>query len=203
MAMDSLSGKSRALFFLGYDSFEAAEKNNDAMRNNPTLANALDSAQVADGELLDAYDSSTFVYRQDLSLRAPVDIAHMRYMEITIFNVRPGHQKDWDTLSKMYIDAWGKMPDAHWALYEKWYGTDSGTRYIAISPMKSMTEVDQELADENQFRSGATADQKKQMSDLSASTIQSIETNLFMISPKMSYVSDSWKKANPGFWDQK
>src|ERR1700735_4170338 len=67
--MDSLSGPSRSLFFVGYPSFEAWEKDNLATQKNATLAAAFDRAGIADGDLLTTYESSTSVYREDMSLR--------------------------------------------------------------------------------------------------------------------------------------
>ena len=51
-AADSLSGQSRSLFFVGYDSLEAWEKDNLATQANSTLASALDNAAIADVHLL-------------------------------------------------------------------------------------------------------------------------------------------------------
>src|SRR5450631_4160676 len=83
LAATSLSGYSRALFFVGYDSFAAWEKDNQSVDANPTLSAALDSAMVADGDLLSGYDASAWALRPDLSLRsASVDIGHSRYFEI-------------------------------------------------------------------------------------------------------------------------
>jgi len=202
--MDALSGRSRAVFFVGYDSFEAWQKDMDATMKNTSLAAALDSAAVADGALLNSYETSAYVYREDLSLRGPVDIPHMRYMEISIYNIRPGHEHDWETLVKMYMAAFEKVPNAHWATFEKMYGTTtSGARFIAVSPMKSLAEVDQEMLDGKAFAAATTEDQKQKMRDLTASTTESTESHIFAINPKMSYVPDSWVKADPTFWNQK
>lgn len=203
LAMESLSGKSRALFFRGYDSFADAEKDLQATQKNPTLSTALDSAQQADGELLSSYDTATFVYQPDKGVSAPVDIPHMRYMEITAITVRPGHNADWEALVKLHNSVYGKMPNAHWAVYEEWYGAGTGDLYLVIAPFKSLAEIDQQRTDRKQIMSSVSADQKKQMADLVASTIESIETNLFMFNPKMSYVPDGWKSADPEFWGQK
>ncbi len=51
LAMESLSGQARALFFTGYDSFEAWEKDTKATEKNTTLSAALDHAWATDGEL--------------------------------------------------------------------------------------------------------------------------------------------------------
>ena len=203
LGMDALSGKPRAIFFIGYDSFEAWQKDTDATQKDATLSAALDSAAVADGALLESLENSSYVFRDDLSLRAPVDIPHMRYMEITIFNIRPGHGKDWDTLAKMYISAYEKIPNAHWATFEKMYGTQSGSRYITITPMKSLSEVDQERMDDKGFASSMGDEQMQKIRELTASTIESMESNVVQFNPRMSYVADSWIKADPAFWGQK
>ncbi len=53
LGLDSLSGKSRALFLTKYDSFADWEKDNKIVDKNPTLSSELDRASVADGELLE------------------------------------------------------------------------------------------------------------------------------------------------------
>ncbi len=204
MAMDALSGKERSIFFAGYDSFESWQKDLAATDKDAALSAALDSARMADGELLESHEVSAYVYREDLSLRAPVDIAQMRYMEITIFHVRSGHRQDWNDLAKMYVNAYQKVPNAHWAAYEKTYGVESGSRYIVITPMKSLAEADREMADDKGFASAlGGADQMKKLRELTASALEPAETNVYMINPKMSYVSDTWVKADPAFWGQK
>src|SRR5579863_9607604 len=96
LAMNSVSGKNRTLFFIGYDSFEAWEKDNLAQQNNPALSAALDRAGLNDGDLLSEADASVLVYNEEQSLRAPVDIAHMRYFEISLYRVRAGHRHEWN-----------------------------------------------------------------------------------------------------------
>lgn len=201
-AMDSLSGKSRSLFFMGFDSFGDWGKADQAMMQNPTLAQAFDSAMLADGELLSSYDEGVFVYQPDKSVAAAVDIAHMRYMEITRIMVRPGHGADWDALAKMHDDIYRKVPDAHWAMYKKTFGSYSGGLYLAITPMRSLAEIDQRQADGKKAWDAVSAGDKKKFQDLEASTIESIEDNLFAFNPKISYPAESWVKADPSFWGQ-
>ena len=203
LGMDALSGRQRAVFFVGYDSFDAWQKDTNATMKNPTLAAALDSASIADGALLESLETSLYAYREDLSLSAPVDIPNMRYMEITIFNVRPGHDKDWEDLVKLYTTAMQKVPRAHWATFQKMYGTQtSGSRYIAVVPMKSLAEVDQEILDGSAMAKSTSPDDLKKMSELSAAAIESSESNLVSFNPKMSY-EPTWAQADPSFWNQK
>lgn len=200
-AMDSISGLSRTLFFTAYDSFDAWGKDNEAMLKNPTLSEALDHAMVADGELLSAYMSSTFVYREDLSFHAPVNIAQMRYLEITQIQVRQGHSKDWEALAKIYIDGNAKaVPDAHWAVFEDMYGGESGGRYLIMTPMKSLAEIDHRMGARKQFAAAVGEEGMKKAAELSAACVASAESNLFAFDPLMSYPPDAWIKSDPTFW---
>ena len=204
LAADSMTGVSRSLFFVGYDSFDAWEKDSMAAQQNRTLSSALDRASIADGDLLNSTESSMFVYREDFSLRAPLNIAQMRYFEIERFKIRAGHEKEWDTLVKMYINGYEKaVPNAHWTTYQSMYGADNGGVYIVITPMKSLAEVDQGLADSKKFAAAMGEDEMKKAEELAADCLESSQNNLFMFNPKISYVSDDWIKVDPAFWKPK
>jgi hypothetical protein len=204
LGMDTLSGRQSAVFFVSYDSFAAWGKDNDAVQKNTVLSTAVDNASIADGALLESLETNVYTYREDLSLRAPVDIPHMRYMDISIYNVRPGHEKDFEDLVKMYMKAFEKLPNAHWATFEKMYGTQtSGSRFISVTPIKSLADVDQEMIDGSAFEKSMSADEMKKLRDLTAASIESTESNLVSFNPKMSYVPDSWANVDPSFWNQK
>lgn len=203
LGMDALSGKSRSIFFLRYDSLEAWQKDLDAAQKDPTLGSALDAAAIADGDNLEAFEQSVYLLRDDLSLHAAVKIEDMRYMEIMVFKIRPGHDKDWDDLVKMYSNAYDKIPGAHWATYQKLYGTDSGSRFLAITPLKSLAEADQELISDKTVSTARSADQAKKMAEMNAAVVESVEVHLFAINPRISYVPEAWTTASPSFWGQK
>lgn len=202
-AVDALSGRPRSLFLFGYDSFEAWEKDYLATQSNPTLAAALDRAGVADGELLSDMDSTVLAYREDQSLRPNVDIAHMRYFEISLYQVRPGHRKDWDEIVKLVMAAYEKIPDAHWATFEVAYGQQPNTTYVIFSALKAASEIDHEFAQDKDFVAAMGEDGMKKLAELEASAIESRQSNLFAFNPKMSYPPDAWVKADPDFWKPK
>ncbi len=202
LGMDSMTGTSRALFLVGYDSFAAWEKDTLATQKNATLSSALDRASIADGQLLSSYMSGAFVYREDLSLRPnTTNPAQSRYFEIMRFKVRQGHDQEWEELVKMYIDGYNKaVPTAHWVTYQSMYGTDNGGVYIVFNSMKSLAEVDSGIADSKKFADQLGADGMKKVSELTAACVQDVQVNLFAFNPKMSYVADAWVKADPTFW---
>src|ERR1035438_4234394 len=136
LAVESLSGKSRALFFTGYDSFAAWEKDTLATQKNKALSADLDRAYAADGDLLTEADSAVLAFREEYSFHPEVDIAHTRYFEISAWQVKHGHDKDWDEIVKLVTAAYKKIPDAHWAAYLAVYGFPE-TTYVIFNPMKS------------------------------------------------------------------
>ena len=202
LAVSSITGKPRVLFLTGYDSFEAWEKDVLATQNNATLSAALDRAAVADGDLLSDFDASALVYSDEYSLRSAVDIPHMRYFEISLYRVKPGHDADWDTIVKMVKVAYEKIPDVRWATYHAAYGQEGNT-YVVFTPLKSTAEIDQESARSKQFMANMGEDGMKKFSELLAGAIEFSQHHLFSFTPKMSYVSDEWIKADPDFWKPK
>ena len=203
LAMDSLTGKPRSLFFTGYESFEAWEKDNLYTLNHPALAAALDRAAEADGALLDSYETSAFVFNPEQSMNADVDIPHMRYFEIEAFFVRPGHEGEWNEAVKLVKDAYAKgMPDAHWAMYDEVYGA-GGNEHVVLTPMKSASEIDKAFSNAPKFMEAMGMDGMKRLGELSAAAIQEQMTNLFVFNPRKSYVDEGWIKADPDFWKPK
>ena len=203
-AVESMSGPSRALFLTGYPSFAAWEKDNQATAKNAALTAALEHASLVDGDLLTSYDQNVFVYRDDLSLRSNVDIARMRYFEILLFQVRPGHGKEFDDLAKMYKEIYEKaIPDAKWAVFQSAYGANNGGMVAIFRPMKTLAEVDQGFADDKKFMEAAGEEGLKKLAELSASCIEAEQVNLFQFNPRMSYPEEDWIKVDPEFWKPK
>jgi hypothetical protein len=202
IGMTSLSGKSRALFITQYESFEAWEKDAAAVEKNAVLNAALDHAFMADGELLDSVDQGVFVFNEELSLRPRPDLSQMRYLDISVYHVRPGHTKDWNDLVKMVKNAYEKaVPDAHWGVFAQHYGGEGGT-YLVLTSRKSLSEVDRSFMDSKQFVAAMGEDGMKKLDELAAVTIESSLHNLFAFNPRMSYVSDEWIKSDD-FWKPK
>jgi hypothetical protein len=204
LGLDSLSGKSRALFLTQYDSFADWEKDNKIVDKNPALSAELERASIADGELLDEVDSGVFTRDDDLSYKPHADISHARYMEISEFHVRAGHQSDWHKLAKMVKDAHDKAgTHAHWAMFEVAYGAPDGT-FLSLSADDSMADIDREYAEDKSFRDAIGGeDGMKALDQLFAETVESSDSQLFAVNPKQSYVSPDWIKADPDFWAPK
>ena len=203
IGMTSLSGKSRALFFTSYESFDAWEKDYAGVSKNAALASALDRAYAADGELQDSTDTGVFLFQEEMSLRPKPDLSAARFLEISAYHVRPGHNKEWTEAVKLVKAAYEKgVPESHWGVFEQAYGGDGGT-YLVLTSHKSLSEVDQGFADDKKFVATMGEDGMKKLSELIAACVESSQHQLFAINPHMSYVSDEWIKSSPDFWNVK
>jgi hypothetical protein len=203
IGMTSLSGRMRALFFTSYDSFDAWEKDTAGQAKNPTLSAALEHANVVDGELLDEVDQGVFVFNEEQSLRPLADLSHMRYMEISVYHVRPGHGGEWNELVKMVKAAYETgVPGSHWGVFEQKFGGDGGT-YLVLHACKTLAEIDRVPMEDKQFAAAMGADGMKKFVELIAASVESSQHQLFAFNPRMSYVEESWIKSDPDFWKPK
>jgi hypothetical protein len=202
-ALSSMSGQDRALFLTGYDSFAAWQRDNDAVGKNKALGAELDREAMADGELLQSTNTVIYTYSEDLSYKPRADLSHARYMEISVFRVRPGHEEDWHKLAKIVKDAHAKAgTSAHWAMYKAAYGVDDGT-YITLSADNSMADIDTGYNKDKRFREALREDGMKNFAELFGATVESSHSELFAINPRQSYPPDEWIKADPDFWKPK
>lgn len=203
IGMNSLSGKARCLYFTSYESFDAWQKDTIATAKNATLSAALDRASMADGELLDSLDQGVFYFHEEMSLRPRADLSQMRYMELTLFHVRPGKERQWNEVVKMAKAGYEKgVPDAHWGMFEQVYGGDGGT-YLLLTSHKSLAEVDKGMLDSKQFVSTMGEEGMKKLDELYAECCEPAQQQLFAFNPRQSYVQDEWIKADPDFWKPK
>jgi hypothetical protein len=197
-ALVSMSGPPRALFFHGYSSFAemaAAQKN---ATGDSALAATLDRTNAADSDLLSSKDYSVWVKRDDLSLDPGFRVG-ARYEELTQFFVRPGHYKEWEELVKLVIDGYKKVPGAHFGTYEEAYGSP-GSGYLVLITVKSAADLDAEEGQSKQFEEALGGEGLKKLAELEAACVESRQTNLFVIDPKMSYPPEAFVKADPAFW---
>lgn len=202
VAAESMSGRPRVLFLVGYPTFEAWEKDNRAIEKNAALAVALEKSAANDGELQTEYDQGVFTYDKEHSLKA-TDAVHARYFEITQFRVKPGKRQEFLTVAAMYRDGLGKVSaDANWSMFESAYGQDNGGLFLALSLTKSLAEDDMGMMDGDKFAASMGADTMKKIGEMTADCMESQQTNLFELKPGMSYVAEEWVKADP-FWKAK
>jgi len=201
VAMNSMSGRMRAIYMAHYDSFADWEKYNKMQDANPTLSADLERASIADGELLDDVEQGVYTYDPDLSFHPHDDLVNHRVYQISVFHVRPGHMKEWHDVVKMVKDAQEKAgTSAHWGMYEVAFGAPDGT-YIALTGDPSMSAIDLGYSEDKKFREAIGGEEGMQkLDELFGEAVDSSHSELFVVNPKQSYVSADWMKSDPAFW---
>lgn len=204
IALNSMSGKLRALYMFRYPSFAAMEEDQKIIDKSAGLTAEFDRALMADGELLEGTDTAVLTYNEDWSFRPRPDLSHARYYEISSFHIRPGHRKDFGDCVKMVKGAHEKAgTSAHWGAYELAYGGEDGT-VIALTHRESLKEVDEGFAESKKFAEAMGGeDGLRKLDEVCGQGIESSHTELFSINPKQSYPEDTWIKADPDFWKTK
>jgi hypothetical protein len=205
VALNSQSGRSRALYISHFNSFADLEKANKAVDMNATLAADAERAGLADGELLDEVDQYVFTYSADLSYHPHFgDQDKHRVYQMSVFNVRPGHRKEWEDVVKMVKDANEKAgTSAHWGMYEIAFGENDGT-YVAITGDASMSAIDTGFAEGKKFVEVVGGEEGMHKLDaMFGDCVSSSHSELFTVNPKQSYVPEEWIKADPSFWKPK
>ncbi len=201
-AYNSMSGKPRAIYISGFDSFGELEKA-DKIFESPGVAATFESLNVADGELLEDSNQLIFSYDEDLSLRPGVDLFHHRFLEADIVHVRQGHGKEFQDLAKLWVSLYQKAgTSVHWDAFRAEYGEDSGY-YVFLTADKSLDDVDAGFADGKNLGTILTDDDKKKLRELRAASIEEDRTEIYSVNPAQSYVPDSFIKADPGYWKPK
>jgi hypothetical protein len=203
VALNSMSGRTRAIYLTQYDNFDAMEKDTKSVAKNAALSAEIERASVADGELLDSMDQGVFRREEDLSYHPLGDLSHARYLEITAYHVKPGHGREFREAVKMVQAAETKgATSAHWAMFSLLYGGDSGI-FLVLSSKKALSEIDTGFSENPEFMSALGEDGMKKLDELVQASIESSTHNLYSINPHQSYVDESWAKADPDFWKPK
>ena len=201
-AFNSMSGKPRAIYISGFDSFGELGKANKIF-DAPGVVASIEPLNVADGELLEDSKQILFSFVGDLSLHPEADLLHMRFLEADIIHVREGHVHEFHELAKMWVDLFQKAgTSARWAAFRTEYGEEGGY-FIFLTADKSLDDVDTGFADNDKLQATLTDDNKKKMRELRAAAIDEDRTELYSVNPAQSYVPDSFIKADPGFWKPK
>ena len=202
LAVTTMSGPSEAWFLIGYDSYAEWQKSSE-FNDQPKMEAIFGPLFEKDGEYVSDGDQVVATYNEKWSYKPDVNMASMRYFEIERIVRKPGHDKEWDELGALFHATAEKANlDEHDIFFEAHYGAPDGTVYI-FTPRASLGELDAAMGTGKQFDEALGPDGQKRWAELVAETIASDSATLVRFSPEMSYPTDAWVKADPGFWKPK
>ena len=199
LGMNALSGTNEAWFTIGYPSFAAMEKDMGSMDANASLTAELKRLGAGESDYVETTSAILAQYIPSLSYKPEVDLAKQRYFEVVRYTMKPGHDGDFWKASAIYRDAYVKGGlDNHWAIYRVVSGLPGGT-YLVILPMRSLSQWDRIDTEDAAMAKAAGEAQMNTLGKLVADGVATVQSQIFALNPKMSYVSQEMKAADP-FW---
>jgi hypothetical protein len=204
MAMSAITGEPRVLFFTGFESMEDWAKESQAQDKNAAMAAEQATLADKDGDYLTGLTNVVFTYMPELSYHPEVTVAGTRYFATVVFHVKRGHDDHFVEVRKVALAAHEKAGlGDHYAVYHVVAGGAAGT-YVIFLPLKSLAELDAfPTVHGKAYKDALGEDGQKKLDDFDSQGLESSETQIFSISPSMSYPSKDWVQADPEFWGRK
>jgi hypothetical protein len=205
LGMTTIAGPSEAWFLSRYDSFAAFQKTDDAMGANAALTADEDKFSALDGDLLNRTSTIIARYQPDLSYQPKVAIPKMRYMQVDIVQVKPGHGGDFTEVWQSIVAAHAKAKmNEHWAVYAVQSGMPTGT-FLFLYPHASLDALDavQPMHTANEYRDAVGESGRAKQNQIVRDTVATQQTLLFAFKPRMSLLSSDFINQDPAFWTPK
>lgn len=200
IAMTAMTGPNDAWWLSGWSSFKAFDDANAALAKNKDFAASVSQFSAKDAEYVSDAVGSIWALRPDLSYRDTLNWSEMHAYEMITIRARPGHNDDFKRIAeKIRATHQAAGTSAHWAMYQGVMGVPDGT-FLVLVPHKSVADIDVGMKEDALFAKALGEAGGKELDKLSSDGIISVETNLFAVNAKMSYVSEDWRVADADFW---
>lgn len=202
MALESMTGRPEVWFLSPWDSYAAWGASMARDRANVALSAELDKAAAADAEHVESLDILEAMGRPELSHGAFPDLAKMRFWEISVWRLRPGHDRQFAEATAAYKKIASRAaPNASWRTYAVTSGMP-GPTYIIFSSVEAFGQFDAMMAEGNAAMQGMSPEEIALFERFFQESVLSMVTNKYRLSPTMSYVSAETKASDPAFWKE-
>jgi hypothetical protein len=203
--MTSVAGPTEAWFLSGNASYDEFQKSEEAIDSNAALSADSDKFSTQDSDILNRTSTLVASYRPRLSYQPDVKLPEMRYMQVDVVRVKAGYDGDfrvaWQEIAAAHTTA--KM-DEHWAVYEMDAGGQDLT-FFFFYPRKSLAEIDKSgpMHTADAYRDAVGENGRNEHREMFRRSMESSQTLIFRLQPKMSVLTKAWIDADPGFWTVK
>lgn len=207
IGMSPVAGNENEVAYLwAYDSFadmEAKAKESERLATDPALMKA-DFDRLPDNRLHVSQRDTLAVFRPELSYGlGRIDIAEARYMVMTTFRIKPGHEEEyWGMVKKHVFPARDKAGiKASYAIYSSVGGVPNGT-FFQFRPLRSLAELDERAPVAT--RNAMGSDTKEEVDKVTDRSMLVSETTVYRINPRLSLVAPAMAardKSPTPFWN--
>ena len=207
IGMSPVAGNENEVAYLwAYDSFadmEAKAKESERLATDPALMKA-DFDRLPDNRLHVSQRDTLAAFRPELSYGlGRIDIAEARYMVMTTFRIKPGHEDEyWGMVRKHVFPARDKAGiKASYAIYQSIGGVPNAT-FFQFRPLRSLAELDERAPVAT--RNAMSSDTKDEVDKVTDRSMLMSETTVYRINPRLSLVAPAMAardKSPTPFWN--
>lgn len=130
-----------------------------------------------------------------------VNLGGGRYWDVTMVEVKPGAEDDFEQLAKEYVELHDKNKiDVSWAVYQVQYG-GAGTTYVYITPLRSLADLDVDRT--AAYKAAFTPGVSSRFNTAFRQQVAEVKSMLLAMRPDISRPEQSIVAANPEFWTVK
>lgn len=204
LGLDAISGANEVVFLSAYPSFAAMDQGHMESEKQP-LKSEMEQLDARDGEYRTSTRGMTSVFRKDLSYLPEngISIGKTHVVMLLTYRVRIGKEDDFMSGAKMLLEAYAKAKlDTPILAYQVVAGSQEGV-YLFFVPMASLKALDQSPAREKELMDAMGPDNFRQLMKGAGEVFASMESQLYAVSPEMSYVSKATEDEDPAFWRPK
>jgi len=203
IGLNSLTGPNEAWYIIPSESHAAFGESMKKQDKDPVLSAELDRLSLKDAEYINGARTIQALARPELTVGDFPDVNKVRFLEITTFRVKPGHEAQFDEAAKAYGAARKRADEkAGYRVYQVIAGMPSPT-YLVVSSVEDYGEFDKRLAADMETWKQATDDEKGVLQKAGSEAIISSESNRFRVDPRMSFVPKETRDTDPEFWNPK
>jgi hypothetical protein len=200
LGMTSLTGPNEAWYIIPAESHAAIGESMKREDKDPILSAELDRLSLADAQYINGARTIQAMAMTDLSVGDFPDVSKIRFFEITVFRIHPGHELQFESAAKSYAAARTRAaPKVGYRLYQVIAGMASPT-YLVVASAENYAEFDQIVAAGMSTWTQATDDEKGVLEKAGREAIISSESNRFRVDPRQSYVPKETRESDREFW---
>jgi hypothetical protein len=194
----AVAGGNEALFFEPQDSFASLEKMDQVTEKNVLLSADLERLSDEDSHVLSNSRTWLATYNEDLSRPGNEPFPSMRYIVVTTYRVRPGHNAEFVEFRKLVRENQERngAPNRYLA-YNVTMGAPAGT-VIVLRALKSLAELDP-----RPNAQPTPPETAKKLNELVAACLISSDASVYSIKPEMSHAPKEFAAADAAFWGAK
>jgi hypothetical protein len=134
---------------------------------------------------------------------APINIAKMRLLELTVYNIRPGHEAEFAEAAQIAAAAYEKVEERPpWAIYKVVAGSPAPA-FLMLTALGALKDEDAAAIRRAPAEQSAGLAVGERLQEIAGAAYDSVESNIYLVNPQLSHVPKNFAALDPDYWTPK